>query len=60
VRIRLFTLERGRAYRGLYPLIIILPIGAKRMGDVELVIYFSTSGSILDVLLHTYGRRHSR
>jgi len=55
VRIRLSTLERGRVYRGLYPLIMMLPTGAKRMGDVELAIRFSTSGSMLDVL-HTYGR----
>jgi hypothetical protein len=55
VRIRLSTLERGRAYRGLYPLIMMLPTGAKRMGDVELAIRFSTSGSMLDVL-HAYGR----
>ncbi|KAG2631813.1 FT-interacting protein 7-like [Panicum virgatum] len=55
VRIRLSTLERGRVYRGLYPLIMMLPTGAKRMGDVELAIRFATSASTLDVL-HTYGR----
>ncbi|CAL5076716.1 unnamed protein product [Urochloa decumbens] len=50
VRIRLSTLERGRVYRGLYPLIMMLPTGAKRMGDVELAIRFATSASALDVL----------
>ncbi|XP_062187130.1 multiple C2 domain and transmembrane region protein 16-like [Phragmites australis] len=55
VRIRLSTLERGRVYRGMYPLIMMLPTGAKRMGDVELAIRFATSGSILDVL-HMYSR----
>ncbi|KAJ1287859.1 hypothetical protein BS78_02G043000 [Paspalum vaginatum] len=55
VRIRLSTLERGSVYRGLYPLIMMLPTGAKRMGDVELAIRFATSGSLLDVL-HAYAR----
>ncbi|KAL6880171.1 hypothetical protein ACP4OV_011736 [Aristida adscensionis] len=55
VRIRLSTLERGRVYRGVYPLIMMLPTGAKRMGDVELAVRFATSGSALDVL-HMYGR----
>jgi hypothetical protein len=55
VRIRLSTLERGRVYRGLYPLIMMLPTGAKRMGDVELAVRFATSASALDVL-HAYAR----
>uniref|UniRef100_A0A0E0LHH8 C2 domain-containing protein n=1 Tax=Oryza punctata TaxID=4537 RepID=A0A0E0LHH8_ORYPU len=55
VRIRLSTLENGRVYRGLYPLIMMLPTGAKRMGDVELAIRFAASASALDVL-HMYGR----
>ncbi|KAF8714159.1 hypothetical protein HU200_028169 [Digitaria exilis] len=55
VRIRLSTLERGRVYRGVYPLILMLPTGAKRMGDVELAIRFATSASTLEVL-HAYGR----
>jgi hypothetical protein len=42
-------------YRGLYPLIMMLPTGAKRMGDVELSVRFSTSCSTLDVL-HAYTR----
>lgn len=55
VRIRLSTLESGRVYRGTYPLIMMLPTGAKRMGDVQLAIRFAASGSALDVL-HMYGR----
>ncbi|KAL6647005.1 hypothetical protein ACP70R_014442 [Stipagrostis hirtigluma subsp. patula] len=55
VRIRLSTLERGRVYRGVYPLIMMLPTGAKRMGDVELAVRFAATGSALDVL-HMYGR----
>ncbi|BAF20880.1 multiple C2 domain and transmembrane region protein 16 [Oryza sativa Japonica Group] len=55
VRIRLSTLESGRVYRGVYPLIMMLPTGAKRMGDVELAIRFAASASALDVL-HMYGR----
>ncbi|XP_040381936.1 FT-interacting protein 7 [Oryza brachyantha] len=55
VRIRLSTLESGRVYRGMYPLIMMLPTGAKRMGDVELAIRFAASASALDVL-QMYGR----
>ncbi|KAG8100632.1 hypothetical protein GUJ93_ZPchr0013g33908 [Zizania palustris] len=55
VRIRLSTLERDRVYRGMYPLIMMLPTGAKRMGDVELAIRFAASGSALDVM-NMYGR----
>ncbi|GJN24596.1 hypothetical protein PR202_gb12347 [Eleusine coracana subsp. coracana] len=56
VRIRLSTLERGRVYRGAYPLLMMLPTGAKRMGDVELAVRFATSAaSTLDVL-HMYTR----
>ncbi|GJN24613.1 hypothetical protein PR202_gb12366 [Eleusine coracana subsp. coracana] len=55
VRIRLSTLERGRVYRGAYPLLMMLPTGAKRMGDVELAVRFTTSASTLDVL-HMYTR----
>ncbi|XP_037436814.1 FT-interacting protein 7-like [Triticum dicoccoides] len=55
VRIRLSTLENGRVYRGTYPLILMLPSGAKRMGDVELAVRFATSGTALDVL-HMYGQ----
>ncbi|KAF0907924.1 hypothetical protein E2562_022312 [Oryza meyeriana var. granulata] len=55
VRIRLSTLESGRVYRGLYPLIMMLPTGAKRMGDVELAVRFAAAASALDVL-HMYGR----
>uniref|UniRef100_A0A0D9WVW0 C2 domain-containing protein n=1 Tax=Leersia perrieri TaxID=77586 RepID=A0A0D9WVW0_9ORYZ len=56
VRIRLSTLEIGRVYRGVYPLIMMLPTGAKRMGDVELAVRFAaTSASSLDVLA-TYAR----
>ncbi|CAN6209406.1 unnamed protein product [Urochloa humidicola] len=50
VRIRLSTLERGRVYRGVYPLIMMLPTGAKRMGDVELAVRFATSAAAVDVL----------
>jgi hypothetical protein len=55
VRIRLSTLENGRVYRGTYPLILMLPTGAKSMGDVELAVRFATSGTALDVM-HMYGQ----
>ncbi|XP_051216284.1 multiple C2 domain and transmembrane region protein 16 [Lolium perenne] len=55
VRMRLSTLENGRVYRGMYPLILMLPTGAKKMGDVELAVRFATSGTALDVL-HMYGQ----
>ncbi|XP_065024294.1 multiple C2 domain and transmembrane region protein 16-like [Musa acuminata AAA Group] len=55
VRIRLSTLETNRIYRGSYPLVMLLPSGVKRMGEIELAVRFSRAGSALD-LLHVYGQ----
>ncbi|XP_020095746.1 protein QUIRKY-like [Ananas comosus] len=54
VRIRVSTLETDRVYRGSYPLILMLPGGAKRMGEIELAVRFARAGSVLD-LVHAYG-----
>ncbi|KAJ1702640.1 hypothetical protein LUZ63_002419 [Rhynchospora breviuscula] len=55
VRIRISTLEAGRIYRGCYPLIMMLPTGAKQMGMIELAIRFAPAGPTLD-LLGVYGK----
>ncbi|XP_078162847.1 C2 calcium/lipid-binding plant phosphoribosyltransferase family protein [Carex rostrata] len=55
VRIRISTLEAGRIYRGCYPLIMMLPTGAKQMGMIELAIRFAPAGPTLD-LLSVYGQ----
>ncbi|EHA8590666.1 Protein QUIRKY [Cocos nucifera] len=55
VRIRISTLETDRACRGSYPLLLLLPSGVKRMGEIELAVRFALAGSALD-LLHMYGQ----
>ncbi|XP_073006147.1 multiple C2 domain and transmembrane region protein 16-like [Typha latifolia] len=55
VRIRISTLENDRIYRGSYPLLLMLPSGAKRMGEIELAVRFARAGSALD-LIHVYGQ----
>ncbi|KAK4285536.1 hypothetical protein QN277_002224 [Acacia crassicarpa] len=49
VRIRLSTLETGRIYTHFYPLINLQPQGAIKMGEIQLVVRFSTT-SLLNVL----------
>jgi Plant phosphoribosyltransferase C-terminal/C2 domain len=55
VRIRISTLEASKIYRGCYPLIMMLPTGAKQMGMIELAIRFAPAGPTLD-LLGVYGQ----
>ncbi|XP_047320804.1 FT-interacting protein 4-like [Impatiens glandulifera] len=43
VRIRLSMLETNRVYTHSYPLIVIQPTGAKKMGEIQLAIRFSYS-----------------
>ncbi|CDP14088.1 unnamed protein product [Coffea canephora] len=43
VRIRLSTLETERVYTHSYPLIVLLPSGVKKMGEVQLAVRFSCS-----------------
>ncbi|KAI9116479.1 hypothetical protein K1719_012646 [Acacia pycnantha] len=49
VRIRLSTLETDRIYTHFYPLINLQPQGAIKMGEIQLVVRFSTT-SLLNVL----------
>ncbi|KAI3444962.1 hypothetical protein Pfo_001627 [Paulownia fortunei] len=50
VRIRLSTLETGRVYTHLYPLIVLSPSGVKKMGEIQLAVRFS-SASLFNILL---------
>ncbi|XP_068634432.1 multiple C2 domain and transmembrane region protein 16 [Aristolochia californica] len=50
VRIRISTLEHGRVYKCTYPLLLLLPSGAKRMGEIDLAVRFVRTISAMDVL----------
>ncbi|URE40923.1 hypothetical protein MUK42_07757 [Musa troglodytarum] len=54
VRIRLSTLETDRVYTHSYPLIVLLPSGVKKMGEVQLAVRFTCS-SLLNIL-HMYSQ----
>ncbi|KAJ6884125.1 protein QUIRKY [Populus alba x Populus x berolinensis] len=43
VRIRLSTLDTNRVYLNQYSLMVLLPSGAKKMGEIEIAIRFSCS-----------------
>ncbi|KAM0942509.1 putative C2 domain, phosphoribosyltransferase, C2 domain superfamily [Dioscorea sansibarensis] len=49
VRIRLSTLETDRVYTHSYPLLVLLPSGVKKMGEVQLAIRFTCS-SLLNMM----------
>lgn len=49
VRIRLSTLETGRVYTHLYPLIVLSPSGVKKMGEIQLAVRFSCA-SLFNIL----------
>ncbi|RWR85430.1 protein QUIRKY [Cinnamomum micranthum f. kanehirae] len=53
VRIRISTLESNTVYRGSYPLLLMLPTGVRKMGEIELAVRFARASSTLDVL-HVY------
>ncbi|GAB4834102.1 hypothetical protein Ancab_032356 [Ancistrocladus abbreviatus] len=53
VRIRVSTLQTGRVYRNVYPLLVLTPAGFKKMGDIEFAIRFVRNTPTLDVL-HMY------
>ncbi|KAK9715914.1 hypothetical protein RND81_06G198400 [Saponaria officinalis] len=55
VRVRISTLQTGRVYRNVYPLLLLTPIGLKKMGDIELAVRFVRSTPTLDVL-HVYSQ----
>ncbi|XP_019704248.1 FT-interacting protein 7 [Elaeis guineensis] len=54
VRIRLSTLETDRVYTHSYPLIVLLPSGVKKMGEVQLAVRFTCS--YLINMLHMYSQ----
>ncbi|KAJ4763270.1 C2 calcium/lipid-binding plant phosphoribosyltransferase family protein [Rhynchospora pubera] len=54
VRIRLSTLEADRVYTHSYPLIVLLPSGVKKMGEVQLAVRFTCS-SLLN-MMHLYSQ----
>lgn len=43
IRVRLSTLDTNRVYMNSYPLVVLLPGGAKKMGEIEIAIRFSCS-----------------
>ncbi|KHN02626.1 Protein unc-13 like C [Glycine soja] len=43
VRVRLSTLDTNRVYVNSYSLVVLLPSGAKRMGEIEIAVRFSCS-----------------
>lgn len=53
VRIRISTLETGKAYRNTYPLLMLVNGGVKKMGEIELAVRFVRSAPPLD-FLHVY------
>lgn len=43
IRVRLSTLDTNRLYLNSYPLTVLLPGGAKKMGEIEIAVRFSCS-----------------
>ncbi|GKU94122.1 hypothetical protein SLEP1_g7650 [Rubroshorea leprosula] len=54
VRIRLSTLEADRVYTHSYPLLVLLPSGVKKTGEVQLAVRFTCSSLIN--MLHLYSQ----
>nr|GMC79405.1 FT-interacting protein 1-like [Ipomoea batatas]GMC82043.1 FT-interacting protein 1-like [Ipomoea batatas]GMC84344.1 FT-interacting protein 1-like [Ipomoea batatas]GMC88711.1 FT-interacting protein 1-like [Ipomoea batatas] len=54
VRIRLSTLETGRVYTHIYPLLVLHPNGVKKMGEIHLAVRFTCS-SLLN-MMHMYSQ----
>ncbi|XP_010492789.1 PREDICTED: protein QUIRKY-like [Camelina sativa] len=53
VRIRISTLETGKAYRNTYPLLMLVNGGVKKLGEIEIAVRFVRSAPPLD-FLHVY------
>ncbi|XP_058722648.1 multiple C2 domain and transmembrane region protein 16-like [Vicia villosa] len=53
VRIRISTLQNGRVYKNVYPLLVLTRGGLKKMGEIELAIRFVRTVQRLD-FLHVY------
>nr|GMD00234.1 FT-interacting protein 1-like [Ipomoea batatas] len=49
IRIRLSTLETDRVYSHSYPLLVLLPSGVKKMGEIQLTVRFTCS-SLLNMM----------
>ncbi|KAM3357386.1 FT-interacting protein 7 [Capsicum galapagoense] len=43
LRVRLSTLDANKVYMGTYSLMVLLPSGAKKMGDIEIALRFTCS-----------------
>lgn len=43
LRVRLSTLDTNKVYMGTYSLMVLLPSGAKKMGDIEIALRFTCS-----------------
>ncbi|GMH04440.1 hypothetical protein Nepgr_006279 [Nepenthes gracilis] len=54
VRIRLSTLESHRVYTNSYPLLVLHPTGVKKMGELGLVVRFTSLS--LSNMIYIYGR----
>ncbi|PKA64560.1 C2 and GRAM domain-containing protein [Apostasia shenzhenica] len=54
VRIRLSTLETDKVYTHSYPLLVLLPTGVKKTGEVQLAVRFTCSSLIN--MMHTYSQ----
>lgn len=52
VRIRLSTLDANQVYSSSYSLTVLLPTGARKMGDIEIAVRFSCSSWLS--LIHSY------
>lgn len=55
VRIRISTLETGKVYRNIYPLLLLGNNGVKKMGELELAVRFIRTTPTLD-FLHVYSQ----
>lgn len=55
IRIRISTLEANRSYRCFYPLLLLLPSGLKRTGEIEIAMRFRRTVSQFD-LIHVYSQ----
>ncbi|XP_051131833.1 protein QUIRKY [Andrographis paniculata] len=53
VRIRISTLAIGKAYRNVFPLLLLSQSGLKKMGEIELAVRFARAAPTID-FLHVY------
>ncbi|RAL51957.1 hypothetical protein DM860_010675 [Cuscuta australis] len=53
LRVRLSTLDTNKVYVGTYSLVVLLPSGAKRMGEIEIALRFTCSSWLS--LIQAYG-----